>query len=169
MNHMIFSLWLTTAVGGVNYSRSRMKSYQLQVLSMGLKLAIVFLLATRIHGGLVPAQSEFTPADFNTVKTVNTATVVSSLVSGINVLISLMSFFIPPSNTKGRIVVLMTSLLVNMSIVTNTLINASVETIKVTQPRNHGCTLFYRVTHHLVSYLSSTSKQKLHFSTESIN
>ena len=51
--------------------------------------------------------------------------VVYSLVSGINVLLSWISFLIPPSKMKERLTVLMTTLIVKMSIINAVLTQAA--------------------------------------------
>ena len=108
-------------------------------LTMSLRLAVLVLLATNVHGGPVPPLSESiaanhgTPVDINTVNMVNTAAAVNALSAGINVLISWISFLIPPSNVKGRLAVLMTSFVVKMNIINNSITMAPTteETVKV--------------------------------------
>ena len=85
-------------------------------------LFAVLLLASVMCGRRDPAPpNEFigTSLGINKVKTINIAAVINSLISGVTVLISWISFLIPPSNVKGRITVLMTTFIVKMSIINN--------------------------------------------------
>ena len=112
---------------------------------MSIRLALLFLLMTNIHGGPVPPLSEFiavdhgTPVDFEMFNTINTATAANYLVSGINVLISWISFLLPPSCVEGRFAMLLTSLVVQMDNVVEisnlfTSASTSEEMIKVRVP-----------------------------------
>ena len=109
---------------------------------MSIRLALLFLLMTNIHGGPVPPLSEFiavdhgTPVDFEMFNTINTATAANYLVSGINVLISWISFLLPTSCVEGRLAVLLTSFVVKIGIINNSFTNASTseEMIKVRVP-----------------------------------
>ena len=105
---------------------------------------IVLLLTNLIQGGPVPAPPELLPVNhgttlsFNMLDTVNTSTAVNFLVSGINVLISWVSFLVPPSKMKGRLAVLMTSFTVKMSIINNAFTTASTsdKTIEVCKTKD---------------------------------
>ena len=107
---------------------------------------IVLLLTNLIHGGPVPvpAPPELLPVNHgrtlssNMFDTVNTATAVNFLVSGINVLISWVSFLVPPSKMKGRLAVLITSFTVKMSIINNafTIASTSDKLIEVSKTKD---------------------------------
>ena len=93
---------------------------------MSLRIAMIVLLLTIIHGGPIPAPSELmvvnhgaTLVDPKTVNTVNTAAVVNSIVSGINVLFTWISFLIPRSKMRIRLTVLLHSFAVKMIILNN--------------------------------------------------
>ena len=86
---------------------------------MNLKLVLIILQVTTIvHGRPLQdyiavnhgCNKNYASTDYMTV-------VVYSLVSGINVLLSWISFLIPPSKMKERLTVLMTTLIVKMSII----------------------------------------------------
>ena len=86
---------------------------------MNLKLVLIILQVTSIvHGRPLQdyiavnhgCNKNYASTDYMTV-------VVYSLVSGINVLLSWISFLIPPSKMKERLTVLMTTLIVKMSII----------------------------------------------------
>ena len=105
---------------------------------------IVLLLTNLIQGGPVPAPPELLPVNhganlsFNMFDTVNTATALNFLVSGINVLISWVSFLVPPSKMKGRLAVLITSFTVKMSIINNafTIASTSDKLIEVSKTKD---------------------------------
>ena len=93
---------------------------------MSLRFALIVLLVTEIHGRPIPAPSELiavndgaTLVDLNTINTVNTAAVVNSIASGINVLLAWISFLIPPSKMRVRLTVLLHSFVVKMIILNN--------------------------------------------------
>ena len=106
---------------------------------MSIRLALLFLLMTNIHGGPVPPLSQFIDVNHESpvmVNTINTAIPVNFFVSGITVLISWISFLIPPSHVQGRLAVLLTSFVVKMGIVNSSFTNASTseEMIRVRLP-----------------------------------
>ena len=109
---------------------------------MILRLALLFLLVTNIHGGPVPPLSEFiavnngTPVDFKMFDTINAATATNFLLSGINVLLSWMSFLLPPYCVEGRLAVQLTSFVVQIGVINNSFTDASTseEMIKVMVP-----------------------------------
>ena len=110
---------------------------------MILRLALLFLLVTNIHGGPVPPLSEFiavnhgAPVDFKMFDTISAATAANFLLSGINVFLILwIPFLLPPSCVESRLAMLSTSLVVEISIIANSFTNASTseEMIKVRVP-----------------------------------
>ena len=140
-------------------------TYQLLYLTMSSKIALLFLLMTNVHGGPVPPLSQFIDVNHESpvmVNTINTAIPVNFFVSGITVLISWISFLIPPSHVQGRLAVLLTSFVVKMGIVNSSFTNASTseEIIKVRVPvlplcfRRNVFKCFNYVTQFIGRYLS---------------
>ena len=112
---------------------------------MSIKLALLLLFVTNIHGRPIPAPSELiavndgaTLVDLNTINTVNTAAVVNSIVSGINVLLTWISFLIPHSKMRIRLAVLLHSFVLKMVILNNAF---------TTTPTSEVTLNLYRVGH----------------------
>ena len=87
---------------------------------MSLRLAFIFLLATNPPVGLAHPLSKFINEDIEPVKIVTLVDHKTLTIANAFVLVSWISFLIPPFCIEGRLAVLMTSLLVEANIHNNT-------------------------------------------------